>query len=263
MADQAGFASLWVLDHFFQMPGAGAVEEPMLESYVTLGFLAAHTQQVDLGVMVTGVVYRHPGILVKSVSALDVLSGGRAVLGIGAAWYEREAEGLGIPFPRLGIRFEMLEETLRIAQQMWSDDNGPFYGKHFQLAETLNSPQPLRQPHPPILIGGMGERKTLRLVARYGDACNFDMGIGEDALAHKLTVLRHHCAETGRDYEAIEKTAVGHVDLGRESADDVIARCRRLRELGFTHVMFNLSNTYQVTPLAEFGERIIPAVADW
>src|SRR5882672_9884314 len=171
-ADGAGFASIWVMDHLFQIPMVGAAEQEMLEGYATLSYLAGVTRRAKLGTMVTGVTYRHPGVLLKTVTTLDVLSGGRAYLGIGAAWFEREHVGLGVPFPPLAERFERLEETLRIAKQMWSGNDGPYKGKHYQLAETLNSPQVLSKPHPPILIGGAGEKKTLRLVAQYGDACN-------------------------------------------------------------------------------------------
>src|SRR5512139_1427218 len=177
-ADEAGFASLWVMDHFFQIRYVGEFDEPMLESYTTLGYLAGVTKRARLGTLVTGVVYRHPGILVKSVSTLDVLSGGRAYLGIGAAWNEREARGLGVPFPPVKERFERLEETLQIANQMWSENNGAYAGKYYQLAETLCTPQPLSKPHPPILIGGSGEKKTLQLVAKYADACNLFARMG-------------------------------------------------------------------------------------
>ncbi|HLO15832.1 MAG TPA: LLM class F420-dependent oxidoreductase, partial [Anaerolineales bacterium] len=205
-ADEAGFSSLWVMDHFFQIGrpnnagGLGPAEDEMLESYSTLSYLAGFTQKATLGALVTGVVYRHPGILIKTVTTLDVLSGGRAYLGIGAAWNEREARGLGVPFPPVKERFERLEETLQIAKQMWSGNNGPYNGKHYQLTETLCSPQPLSKPHPPILIGGMGEKKTLRLVAQYADACNLFAGPGIDTLRGKLSILKQHCEALGRDY---------------------------------------------------------------
>src|SRR5512137_2385250 len=198
-ADETGFASLWVMDHFFQIGsrdramGLGPAEDEMLEGYSTLAYLAGFTKKVKLGTLVTGVIYRHPGILVKTVTTLDVLSGGRAYLGIGAAWNEREAKGLGVPFPPVAERFQRLEEALQIAKQMWSDDNGPYAGRHYQLAETLNSPQPLSKPHPPILIGGTGEKKTLRLVAQYADACNLFARMGIDGLRAKLDVLQRHC----------------------------------------------------------------------
>ena len=195
------------MDHWFQMDAFFQAEEPMLEGYTTLGYLAAKTSRVRLGLLVTGVTYRHPGLLAKTVTTLDVLSGGRAELGIGAAWYEREHVGLGVPYPPLAERFERLEEALQICLQMWSDDNGPYEGTHYQLAETLNSPQNLQQPHPPILIGGSGEKKTLRLVAKYGDACNLFVATAEDA-THKLNVLRDHCEREGTDYDAIRKTVL-------------------------------------------------------
>jgi F420-dependent oxidoreductase-like protein len=204
--EAAGADSLWVMDHLFQIPPIGAAERDMLESYTALAYLAAVTQRVRLGTLVTGVTYRHPGILVKTVTALDVLSGGRAWFGIGAAWFEREHRGLGVPYPPLTERFERLEECLQIALQMWSGDNGSYRGKHYQLAETLCVPAPLSRPHPPILIGGSGERKTLRLVAQYANACNL-FGTPETAAA-KLKVLREHCDRLGRDYAAIEKTVL-------------------------------------------------------
>src|SRR5512143_1590563 len=202
-ADEAGFYSLWVMDHFFQIgdrdrrSGLGPPEEEMLECYSTLGYFAGLTQRVKLGALVTGVVYRYPGILVKTVTTLDVLSGGRAYFGIGAAWNERESKGLGVPFPSLGERFKRLEEALQITRQMWSENNGPYQGKYYQLAETINSPQPLTKPHPPILIGGGGEKKTLRLVAQYADACNLFAQIGTDSLQHKLDILKRHCEAVG------------------------------------------------------------------
>jgi len=262
-ADGAGFASIWVMDHFFQIEHIGPVEEPMLESYSTLSCLAGATQQARLGTLVTGVVYRHPGILIKTVSALDVLSGGRAYFGIGAAWFEREAVGLGVPFPPLKERFERLEETLQIARQMWSGQVAPYNGKHYQLAETLNSPQPLSKPHPPILIGGMGERKTLRLVAQYADACNLFAHAGADELRRKLDVLKQHCADVGRPYDEIERTALGTVHLASDgmSVSQVIETCRTLADAGIQHAIFNMPNVHEITPLETFGREIIPVVA--
>ena len=203
--DDAGFVSLSVMDHWFQMDQYAPATDPMLEGYATLAWMAAKTTNVQLRLLVTGVTYRHPGLLAKTVTTVDVLSGGRAELGIGAAWYEREHEGLGVPFPPVAERFERLEESLQICLQMWSDDNGPYTGKHYELGETLNSPPALSKPHPPIMIGGMGEKKTLRLVARYGDACNL-FSAGHDVVAHKLDVLRRHCEAEGTDYNAIRKT---------------------------------------------------------
>lgn len=237
----------------------------MLEGYTTLGYLAAITKQTRLGLMVTGVVYRHPGILAKTVSTLDVLSNGRAYLGIGAAWFEREAIGLGVPYPPLKERFERLEETLQIVKQMWSDDVGSYNGTHYQLAETLNSPQPLSKPHPPILIGGMGEKKTLRLVAQYANACNLFAFIGSDELRRKLDVLRNHCDDVGRNYDEIEKTALGTVHLasGEMAASQVIDTCQELAEVGFEQVIFNMPNVHEIEPLETFGGEIIPAVAEF
>ena len=208
IVDEGGVNLLTVMDHWFQMLHAGGPFEPMLEGYTTLGYLAGVTKNVRLSLLVTGVTYRHPGLLAKTVSTLDVLSRGRALLGIGAAWYDREHAGLGVPFPSTGERFERLEETLQICRQMWSDNDGAYQGKHFQLAETINLPQPPRGSVP-IMIGGGGERKTLRLVAQYGQACNLFGGAGAEALEtvrHKLEVLREHCDRLGTDYDAIEKT---------------------------------------------------------
>lgn len=261
-ADDAGFASIWVMDHLFQIEMVGQVEEPMLEGYSALAFLAGATRRARLGTLVTGVVYRHPGVLVKTVTTLDVLSGGRAYLGIGAAWFEREALGLGVPFPPLAERFERLEETLQIAKQMWSGDRGPYKGSHYELQETLNSPQPLSQPHPPILIGGMGERKTLRLVAQYADACNLFAFAGPEVLRHKLDVLRRHCDAVGRPYDEIERTALGTVNLapGAMTPQQVIDLCRTMADVGIQHMIFNMPNVQDIAPLEIFGREIIPAV---
>ncbi|MEU2283367.1 LLM class F420-dependent oxidoreductase [Streptomyces sp. NPDC013178] len=215
-AEAAGVSRLSVMDHYFQMEFNGGAEQPMLEAYTTLAYLAAHTSTVRLGALVTGVTYRHPGLLAKIATTLDVVSGGRAWLGIGAAWYDREHAGLGVPFPPVAERFERLEETLRICLRMWDpDDNGPFEGRHYRLAETLCVPAPVSAPHPEILIGGGGERKTLRLVARYGDACNLFASSPEE-VRHKLDVLRGHCETEGRDYDTILKT----LTYGAEPATD-------------------------------------------
>ncbi len=263
-ADETGFASLWVMDHFFQIRGVGEADEPMLEGYATLGYLAGLTQHVKLGTLVTGVVYRYPGILVKTATTLDVLSRGRAYFGIGAAWFEREARGLGVPFPSVKTRFELLEEALQIAKQMWSDKADPYQGEHFQLEETLTRPQPVSRPHPPILIGGMGERKTLRLVAKYADACNLFARAGAEQLRHKLDVLRRHCEDVGRPYEEIERTALGTIHLAPDkmSAAEVVEWCRQLAGLGFQHVIFNMPNVHEVEPVKTIGREVIPAVAE-
>lgn len=234
-ADQGGLHSLWVMDHFFQIRGVGPSEEPMLEGYTALAYAAALTERITLGTMVTGVTYRHPGILVKTVTTLDVLSGGRAWLGIGAAWNEEESRGLGIRFPPTAERFERLEETLRIAHRMWEGDESPFEGGHYALERPLNSPPALRSPHPPVLIGGGGEKKTLRFVAKYADACNLFDG---DELPHKLDVLREHCEREGRGYGEIEKTALS-LFTGTPSVDEAVEKVGRLAERGIDHAIFS------------------------
>ena len=240
-ADEAGFDSLWTMDHFFQIQVLGLPpEDPMLEAYSTLAFMAAQTSRIQLGTLVTSVPYRHPGVLVKIVTTLDVLTGGRAVFGVGAGApstaraLRHEAGGLGIPFPSLAERFERLEEQLQIAQQMWRGDETPYQGLHYRLNRPFNSPNSVRRPHPPILIGGSGERKTLRLVAQYADACNlFDIPGSRylDDLTHKLQVLREHCEEVGRDYDEIEKTTATFVDLGEDPATGVRALVDHLHGL--------------------------------
>ncbi|WP_433664135.1 LLM class F420-dependent oxidoreductase [Nocardia sp. CA-128927] len=206
-AEASGATWLSFMDHYFQIELTGyPAESPMLEGYTTLGYLAAHTSTIGLGLLVTGVTYRHPGLLAKIVATLDVLSGGRAMLGIGVAWFEREHRGLGVPFPPVAERFERLEETVRICAQMWDPQrNSSFRGKHYQLTETLCAPQPINRPK--VLIAGGGERKTLRLVAQYGDACNL-VGSSPEDVGHKLDVLRRHCDEVGRDYSEIRTTIV-------------------------------------------------------
>ncbi|MFW9794659.1 MAG: LLM class F420-dependent oxidoreductase [Candidatus Thorarchaeota archaeon] len=263
-AEKAGFSSIWVMDHFFQLEMFGDAAEPMLEAYSTLNYIAALTNKVKLGTLVTGVVYRHPGALVKTVTTLDVLSGGRAYFGVGAAWYEREARGLGLPFPKIQHRFEMLEETLQIAKQMWSGKRDSFNGKYYQLAETISSPQPISKPHPKILIGGMGEKKTLRLVAQYADACNLFTYSGLEVINRKLKVLKKHCETIGRPYDEIERTALGTANLssGNMSTDDVIGLCKGLANENIEHLIFNMPNVHEITPLESFGEEIIPAISD-
>ncbi len=267
-ADAAGFNSMWVMDHFFQMdmPDMGLKpEEPMLDGYTALSYLAAMTDRIRLGTMVTGANYRHPGHLLKIVSNLDVLSGGRANLGIGAGWYEREALGLGFPFPPLKERFERLEETLQIVKQVWSGDFSAYEGRHYQLAEPMNNPQPFSKPHPPILIGGAGEKKTLRLVAQYADACNLFAFMGNDELARKLDVLKGHCDDVGRDYDEIEKTALGFVMLGEGgmSVSDVITTCQGLANAGIQTFIFSIGNVHDISPIETIGREVIPAVADF
>src|SRR5579872_5079725 len=222
-AERAGFYSLWVMDHFFQIGFSGPPELEMLEGYSALSFAAGRTNHIKLGTMVTGVTYRHPGILIKTVTTLDVLSHGRAYLGIGAAWNEEEHQGLGVPFPALAERFERLEETLQIAHQMWSGDEKSFEGHHYQLQRPLNSPQAVQKPHPPILIGGGGEKKTLRLVAKYGDACNLFAMPGDPTFQRKLDVLRQHCETEGRSYSDIEKTTLTSFALTRDGRDGTVS----------------------------------------
>ncbi|MBC2908079.1 LLM class F420-dependent oxidoreductase [Streptomyces cupreus] len=223
-AEAAGVSWLSVMDHYFQMEFNGGAEAPMLEAYTTLGYLAGHTSTVRLGALVTGVTYRHPGLLAKIATSLDVLSGGRATLGIGAAWYDREHRGLGVEFPPVAERFERLDETLRICRQMWDPaDNGPFEGRHYRLTETLCVPAPVSSPHPEIMIGGGGERKTLRLVARHADACNL-FASGPEEVAHKLDVLRRHCDTEGRDYDEIRRTVVYTGEAATEGDLDAFTR---------------------------------------
>jgi F420-dependent oxidoreductase-like protein len=257
-ADEAGFASLWLMDHLFQIRSIGSVEEEMLEAYTTLGFLAAHTRQLRLGTLVTGVHYRHPGVLIKQVTTLDVLSGGRAWLGIGAGWYERESRGLGVPFPPLGERFARLEETLKIAHAMWRGEVAPIYGKQFQLAEPINSPPPISQPHPPILVGGGGERKTLRLVARYADACNLFTRYGRRDLTRKLDKLRGYCEEFGRPYSDIDRTSLGQWDPVRKSAQQIVDELGELREMGFTTAIASLRGVESLKPIEVMARDVIP-----
>jgi len=269
-AEQAGMSSFWVMDHFFQISMVGPPEHEMLEGYAVLSHVAAVTERIMLGTMVTGVSYRHPGLLVKTVTTLDVLSGGRAYLGIGAAWNEQEHKGLGVPFPPVAERFERLEETLRIAGQMWSGDEQPFTGMHYRLERPLNSPPALHRPHPPILIGGTGEKKTLRMVAQYADACNiFDMG--SEGISHKLEVLRGHCERLGRDYHTIAKTTLGSLHVtsdgrnGTKSVDQVVDHLGELAAIGIDESIVSLRNVSEpdaFAPLAEVvrqAARMTPA----
>ena len=260
-AELAGVDRISVMDHVWQIGPIGPPEREMLEAYTALGWLAAKTERVKLLTMVTAVVYREPGLLAKAISTLDVLSGGRAILGIGAAWNEDESRGLGLLFPPTAERFERLEEAILICKQMWADDDAPFEGKHYHLARTLNSPQPLSRPRPPILIGGSGEKKTLRLVAKYGDSCNIG-ALDPQVAAHKLDVLREHCADLGRNYDEIEKTAQVRFNLG-ENGDNVqqtIENLHALSELGFTVAHGSLRDVSKPRVLDLFNERIIPAL---
>ncbi|MQA07183.1 MAG: TIGR03560 family F420-dependent LLM class oxidoreductase [Pseudonocardiaceae bacterium] len=262
-AEAAGVSWVSVMDHYFQMEQHAPASDPMLEGYTTLGYLAAHTSSTKLGLLVTGVTYRHPGLLAKIVATLDVVSGGRAALGIGAAWYEREHRGLGVPFPAISERFERLEETLRICRQMWDEnDNGPFDGRHYRLAETLCMPRPISQPHPPILIGGGGERKTLRLVAQYGDACNL-FGSSPADVAHKLDVLREHCATLGRDEASIRKTMLYVGDLlDSGEFDKFVAEMAEYAKLGIETVIVTPPGDAPAAWIERACAPIVPRLAE-
>lgn len=272
-AEEAGMASLWVMDHFFQIAMIGPPELDMLEGYTALGFAAGCTERIELGTMVTGVTYRHPGVLAKTVTTLDVLSSGRAWLGIGAAWNEEEHTGLGVPFPPLQERFERLEETLQICRQMWTGDETPYAGTHYRLARPLNVPQSISRPHPRILVGGMGEKKTLRMVAQYADACNiFDMGPA--GVAQKYDVLRGHCERLGREVGEIHKTVLSRVTLGDGGADpatgqptqtvaQAVERYGRLAEIGTDEVIVGMANTHEESAyalVAELVRQVTPIV---
>lgn len=258
-ADEAGFTTFTLMDHWFQMDHFSHAAEPMLEGYTSLGFVAGVTRRMTLGLMVTGVTYRHPGLLAKIVTTLDVLSGGRAMLGLGAAWYEREHRALGVPYPPLRERFERVEETLQICNQMWSDDNGPYHGRHYQLEETLCVPAPIQQPRPPILIGGGGERKTLRLVAQYADACNL-FATDLDVVRHKLDVLAQHCEDVGRDPSEIKKTLLAPHDP-LENPDAFLRDLEGYAKLGITLVEIRDQVHDPVGSVRAVGERIIPRLS--
>jgi F420-dependent oxidoreductase-like protein len=259
-ADQAGFGYIALMDHFFQIGGVGPVENDMLEAYTALGFLAAHTERAKLLTVITGVHYREPALLAKAVTTLDVLSGGRAILGLGAGWNEEESRGLGFPFPPLAERFERLEETVRYVLQMWSDDEGAFEGKHYQATRLLNSPQALSNPHPPLLIGGGGEKKTLRLVAKYADACNL---FNTPELEHKLDVLKRHCETEGRDYDEITKTVYQPLDTGEkgEKTQELIDELGRLDGLGVQVAIGFVPDVQKLDGLERIGTDVIPVAA--
>jgi F420-dependent oxidoreductase-like protein len=264
-ADDAGFDSIWVMDHFFQIRGVGKVEEPMLEGWTALGFMAAHSSRARLGLMVGGVHYRHPGLWIKAATTLDVLSGGRGWLGIGAAWNEEESNGLGFPFPPLAERFELLEETLQIAHQLWTGERGSegrFDGRHYRATRLLNSPQSISRPRVPIMVGGGGERKTLRLVAQYADACNV-FGRPE-AIARKYRILEEHCAAVGRDPDEIERSTLQDVRLALtpgergETPAQVVDRLAELSDAGAQHVIVDLKAVHEPERLAAFGSEVLP-----
>lgn len=265
-AERAGLYSFWVMDHFFQIGFAGPPEMEMLEGWSALAFAAGRTNRIKLGTMVTGITYRYPGILVKTATTLDVLSHGRAYFGVGAAWNEEEHMGLGVPFPPLAERFERLEETLQIALQMWNADEAPFEGKHYQLQRPLNSPQAVQKPHPPILIGGGGEKKTLRLVAKYGDACNLFALMGDATLKHKLDVLREHCAAENRPYSDIEKTTLNSFVLTRDGRDGSVSPSQAIdifaseAEMGIDQAIFSLRNVHDLEAFDVLATQVVPVV---
>jgi F420-dependent oxidoreductase-like protein len=262
-AEESGFYSLWVMDHYYQIKGlfGEAYTDPMMESYTTLGYFAGLTEKAYLGVLVTGVIYRHPAVLMKMVNTIDILSGGRAYFGIGAAWYESEAKGHGIPYPSTSERFELLEDNLKLAKTLWSGDEVSFEGQHFSAPAITNNPRPLSQPHPRIMIGGTGPNKTLRMVAQYADACNIGDWVGTEKMQKALDKLKEHCEALGRDYNSIEKTSLSTVHLsGKDTVDEVLSRIKVLSEMGFTHAIFNMPDVYEITPLETFGKEIIPVV---
>lgn len=269
-ADGAGFDSIWVMDHFIQIGSVGRPEEPMLEGMTALGFMAAHSRRARLGLMVGGIHYRTAGLWLKAATTLDVLSGGRAWFGIGAAWNEQESQALGFPMPPLRDRFGMLEEVLRIVHLGWQDELGSrtaFEGQHYRADHLLNSPQALSRPHPPILVGGGGERRTLKLVAQYADACNI-FGTDPGQLRHKYDVLRSHCEAVGRDYASIEKTLLTQVSITADGArgsltpDQLVERLGRTTEAGAQHAIFSLRDVHELSGLELIGSRVIPQLRD-
>ena len=280
-ADDVGFSTLWVMDHFYQVrQGFGPAGDPMLEGYTALAYLAALTRRVRLGLMVTSSFYRYHGVLVKTVTTLDVLSGGRAILGIGAGWDRLESAAMGVPFPdSLNERMGRFEEALKIVKHMWSGDTRTFEGEYHRLEEPILSPMPLSKPHPPILIGGEGEKKTLKYVALYGDACNLHIGTPleefsaqwrdryenrVEVLTGKLDVLRRHCENVGRDYREIEKTTLGTIKIAPDamSEGELVELCEGLAEIGIDQAIFNMPNAHEITPIETIGKEVIPVVAN-
>ena len=269
-ADEAGFDSIWVMDHLFQIRAVGPAEDPMLEGWTALGFIAAHTERARIGLMVGGIHYRDPGLWVKAASTLDVLSGGRAWLGLGAGWNAEESYGLGFDFPPLGERFEMLEETLQIAQQMFEGElgsQGRHDGKHYRATRLLNSPQSISRPRVPIMIGGGGEQKTLRLVAQYGDACNVGWG-NPEGIVHKLSVLRRHCEALGRPYDEIERTTLTNVRVSKDGSAgtatpaQLIERFGEIGDAGAQHILFSVRDVHETDKLELLGARVFPQLRD-
>lgn len=286
-ADEVGFNSIWVMDHVFQLGTQyGTIHGPetsaMLEGYSVIAYLAALTKKIKLGVQVTCNIFRNPALVIKILTTIDVLSDGRSYFGIGAGWFEREASGYGYNFPSLKERFERLEETLQIAKHMWTRNTNTFEGKFITLKEPINVPYPLSKPHPPILIGGSGEKKTLRLVAKYGDACNIVLGttLSEagvlkrenitwdhqaERLMHKYNVLKQHCADIGRPYEEIEKTATTYIKLAPDAMNsaEIVQICKKLADVGCQHLVFNMPNVDDIKPLEIMGREVIKEVKDF
>ena len=264
-AEGAGFYSLWVMDHFYQIKGlfGEAYTDPMLEAYTTLGYMAGLTENAYLGVLVTGVIYRHPAVLMKMVNTVDILAGGRTYFGIGAAWYEEEAKGYGIPYPSTSERFEQLEDSLQLAKALWAGDKIAFEGQHFSAPAITNNPHPLTYPHPRIMVGGTGPKKTLRMAAQYADACNIGDWVGDENMQKALDTLKAHCDNLGRDYDTIEKTSLCTVNLsGDDTAASITKRIKELSQMGFTHVIFNMPEIYKIKPLETFAKEIIPSTAE-
>jgi F420-dependent oxidoreductase-like protein len=267
-AEEAGFYSLWVMDHFYQIKGlfGEAYTDPMLEAYATLGYIAGLTEKAHLGVLVTGVIYRHPSVLLKMMTTVDVLAGGRTYFGVGAAWYEQEAKGYGIPYPSTAERFELLEDTLKLAKALWCSEatEVSFAGRRLSAPAITNNPRPLSTPHPRIMVGGTGPNKTLRMVAQYADACNIGDWVGVENMQKALDDLKRHCEALGRDYDTVEKTSLCTVHLsGGDTVEGILRRIRDLRTMGFTHAIFNMPDAYKITPLETFGKDIIPAAAEF
>lgn len=260
-AEDNGCAQFTVMDHWFQMEALATAQDPMLEGYTTLGFLAGQTQSIKLGLLVTGVTYRHPGLLAKTVATLDVLSGGRAELGIGAAWYDREHAGLGVPFPPIAERFERLEEALQICLQMWGPDEGPYQGIHYQLAETICRPMPLQSPRPPILIGGGGEKKTLRLVAKYADACNL-FATDQAAVQHKVDVLEQHCQDVGREFSSVHKTITSGSLGPPQEAGSFVERMKPYADMGIDQVWVTPAGPDPAEWIAKFAGEVVPKLTE-
>lgn len=259
-AEEVGFDTLSVMDHYFQIPYVGPNTDPMLEAYTTLSFMAAYTKRVKLGALVTGVIYRQPAFLIKQVNALDVLSEGRAFFGIGAAWNEEESKALGFDFPEVKERFKRLEDVLQLALHMWGDNTESFEGKVYHLLQPMNHPLPITKPHPPILIGGGGEKKTLFLVAKYANACNLFGRLGVEGVVHKLDILKEHCKAVGRNYDEIEKTAMVSGDI-RNGVESILSECKALAGLGIQKVFFIIPHKEELTPLDIYGKEIIPQIA--